>query len=46
MAPKPDRLAFIFGIVLAMALILAITTWAAQTPLRETIYQPQHWNLH
>src|SRR5262245_6406196 len=30
MAPKPDRLAFVFGMVLAMAVtILAITTWAA-----------------
>src|SRR5262249_14934392 len=30
MAPKPDRLAFIFGMVLAMAVTIpAITTWAA-----------------
>ena len=30
MAPKPDRLVFVFGMVLAMAVtILAITTWAS-----------------
>ena len=30
MAPKPDRLAFIFGMAVAVAMtILAITTWAA-----------------
>jgi len=30
MAQKPDKLAFVFGMVLAMAvIILAITTWAA-----------------
>jgi hypothetical protein len=30
MAQKPDRLAFIFGMVLAMAVTIpAITTWAA-----------------
>jgi len=29
-APKPDRLVFVFGMVVAMAVtILAITTWAA-----------------
>jgi hypothetical protein len=57
MAPKPDRLAFVFGMVLAMAMtILAFTTWAgppdsesesaAPIPPRETIYRPQHWNLY
>jgi hypothetical protein len=51
MAPKPDRLAFIFGMVLAMAVTIpAITTWAAPPdsdsdwaapiPARETIYRP------
>jgi hypothetical protein len=50
MAPKPDRLVFVFGMVLAMAVtILAITTWAAPpkpesdsaAPIsaRQTIYQ-------
>ena len=57
MAPKPDRLAFVFGMVLAMAVtILAITTraappnpesdWAAPIPPRETIYRPERWNLY
>jgi len=35
MAQEPDRLAFSFGMVLAMAVtILAITTWAAPRVLR------------
>jgi len=35
MARKPDRLAFRFGVVLAVALIvLAIMTWAAPQILR------------
>jgi hypothetical protein len=57
MAPKPDRLAFVFGMVLAMVVtILAITTWAAPPnpesdsaapiPPRETIYRPERWNLY
>jgi len=57
MAPKPDRLAFFFGMVLAMAVtILAITTWvglpnpksdsAAPIPPTGTIYRPQHWNVY
>jgi hypothetical protein len=54
MAPKPEpaRLAFVFGMVLAMALtILAIITWAdrdlaASSPPTEAIYQPQHLNLY
>ena len=42
--PKPDRLASVFGMALAMAvIILAITAWAsrdwaAPTPPTETIY--------
>jgi hypothetical protein len=55
MAPKP--LAFVFGIVLAMAVsILTITTLAAPPnpeddsaapiPRRATIYRPQHWNAY
>jgi len=55
MAPKP--LAFVFGIVLAMAVtILTITTLAAPPnpqdgsaapfPQRATIYRPQHWNAY
>jgi hypothetical protein len=57
MAPKPDRLVFVFGMVLAMAVtILAITTWAAPptpesdsaAPIspRQTIYRPERWNLY
>jgi hypothetical protein len=54
MAPKaePARLAFVFGMVLAMALtILATMTWvdrdlAAPSPPTEAIYQPQHLNLY
>jgi hypothetical protein len=54
MAPKPEpaRLAFVFGMVLAMAVtILAILTWtrhdlAAPTPPTEAIYRPQHLNLY
>jgi hypothetical protein len=57
MAPKPDRLVFVFGMVLAMAVtILAITTWAASpksegdsaAPIspRQTIYRPERWNLY
>jgi hypothetical protein len=53
MAPKPDRLALIFGMVLAMAVV---TTWAASLnsetdsvvpiPPRETIYRPEHWRVY
>ena len=53
MAPKPDRLAFIFGMVLA---IPVVTTWAAPLnpeqnlvapiPPRETIYRPEHWRAY
>jgi hypothetical protein len=57
MAPKPDRLAFIFGMVVAMAvMILAITTWAAPPepegdwaapiPPRQTIYRPDRPNVY
>jgi hypothetical protein len=57
MARSPDRLAFVFALVLAMAMtVLAIKTWAgppdpdgdsaAPIPPRETIYRPQHWNLY
>jgi hypothetical protein len=39
--PEPARLAFVFGMVLAMAVtILAIMTWAAPIPPTETIYRP------
>ena len=40
------------GMVLAMALIIAATTWAfspnpaAPIPPSEVIYQPQHWNAY
>jgi hypothetical protein len=57
MAPKPDRLAFIFGMVFAIAVtFLAITAWAgppdpesdsaAPIPPRETIYRPERWNVY
>jgi hypothetical protein len=57
MAPKPNRLEFIFGMVLAMAVtILAIMTWAAPPnpeggsaapiPPSETIYRPDHPNVY
>src|SRR5262249_8882263 len=57
MARKPDRLAFVFAMVIAMAMtVLAVKTWAgppapdsdsaAPVPPRETIYRPQHWNLY
>jgi hypothetical protein len=57
MAPKPDRLVFVFGMVVAMAVtILAITTWAAPpnpdsdsaAPIspRQTIYRSERWNVY
>jgi hypothetical protein len=57
MAPKPDRLAFIFGMAVAVAMtILAITTWAAPPdpesdsaapiPPRQTIYRPDLPNVY
>jgi len=56
MAPKPElgRLAFVFGMVLAVALtILVIMTWmdpdlAAPNPPTQPIpiYQPQHLNVY
>ena len=57
MAPKPVRLVWVFGMVLAMAVtILAITTWAAPpkpesdsaAPIspRQTIYRTERRNLY
>jgi len=57
MAQEPDRLAFRFGVVIAVAMIvLAIMTWAAPSnpesasagpmPPRDVIYRPQHLNLY
>lgn len=57
MARTRKSLAFVFGIVLAMAVtILTITTFAAPPnreddsaapiPPRATIYRPQHWNAY
>jgi len=57
MARKPDRLAFLFGMALAVAVtVLAITTWAnapdpddeavAPPAPRQTIYRPQYLNLY
>jgi len=51
--PKPARLAFVFGTVLAMAVIaVSITTWVAPSPSAESIqpceiiYQSQYLNLY
>jgi hypothetical protein len=42
MAPKPARLAFVFGMVLAVAVtILAITTPNLAAPSASLIYRPQ-----
>ena len=54
MAPKPEpaRLAFIFGMVLAVAVtILVIMMWvdrnlAEPIPATEAIYRAQHLNLY
>jgi hypothetical protein len=57
MARKTDGLAFVFAVVLAMAMtVLAITTWAhlpdpedeSAAPLapRQTIYRPQNWTVY
>jgi hypothetical protein len=57
MAQEPDRLAFRFGVVLAMAaIVLAIATWAAPpkpasesaAPIApsEAVYRPQYLNLY
>jgi hypothetical protein len=59
MAPKPEppglasvfrALSSVFGIVLAVAAILAIMAWAdrhwaAPSSPTEAVYQPQHLNL-
>ena len=47
MAPKPEpaTLAYVFGIVLAVAAILAIMGWANRhwaAPNSSPIYHPQH----
>ena len=57
MAPKPDRLAFLVGMALAMAVaVLAITTGAgpsdrdsasaAPLSVREPIFRPQNWAVY
>jgi hypothetical protein len=57
MAPKPDRLAFLVGMALAMAVtVLAITTGAgpsardsasaAALPVNEPIFRPQNWTVY
>jgi hypothetical protein len=56
MALQPHTVECIFGTVLAMALIIAATTWAfprnpnsdpaAPIPPTEVIYQPQYLNLY
>jgi hypothetical protein len=49
-APKPARLVFVFGMLLAVT-ILAIMTWshrnlAEPVPPTEAIYRAQHLNLY
>jgi hypothetical protein len=47
-------LTLVFGIVLAMAVVLTITTWAASpkpendsaAPARGTIYRPDLWKVY
>ena len=52
MALQQHTVECIFGVILAMALIIAATTWAfspnpaASIPPTEVIYQPQHWNAY
>ena len=49
MAIQHHTVECIFGMVLAMALIIAATTWAfSPNPAvpTEVIYQPQHWNAY
>jgi hypothetical protein len=50
MALQPHTVECIFGTVLAMALIIAATTWAFSPnppiPPSEAIYQPQYLNLY
>ena len=50
MKPGPNRLVFVLGMALAMAVtILTITTWARQDgaePISPTMYRAQHLNLY
>ena len=52
MALQPHLVETVFGMVFAMALIIAATTWAfspnpaAPIPPSEVIYRPQHLNLY
>jgi hypothetical protein len=56
MAPRPQGLAFIFAMVLAMAVFLAITTWAAapkqaggsaaSVPSKAANYRPDPWKVY
>jgi hypothetical protein len=52
MALQPHLVEIVFGMILAIALLLAATTWAFSpnpaAPIRpsEVIYQPQHWNAY
>jgi hypothetical protein len=50
MALQPYLVEIVFGMVLAMALIIAATTWAFSpnlaAPIPPVIYQPQHWNAY
>ena len=47
-------LGFVFGVVLAMGVFLAITTWAASpkphsdsaAPAKGTIYRPDLWKVY
>jgi hypothetical protein len=56
MAPRSQRLAFTFATLLAMAVFLAITTWAAAPKYasgsaapavrKAAIYRPDLWKLY
>jgi hypothetical protein len=52
MALQRHLVEIVIGMVLAMALILAATTWAfspnpaVPIPPSQVIYQPQHWNAY
>jgi hypothetical protein len=50
MAFQPHTVECIFGTILAMALIIAATTWAFSPnppiPLSEVIHHPRDWNAY
>jgi hypothetical protein len=46
MALQRHLVEIVCGMVVAMALILAATTWAFSPNPAAPIYQPQHWNAY